>query len=79
MVTDTAGAGLESVIVEITDSLTQIPARALRTNKTGMFQIVTPLKPGNYEVQAEKEGFSFPPVSISANNQIIPPITIKSS
>ena len=79
MVTDRSGTAIESAIVEIIDSVTQIPARALRTNRTGLFQIVTPLKPSSYQVIVEKEGLTFPPVSIVANGKIIQPIIIKAT
>lgn len=78
MVTDKSGAAIESAIVEITDSVTQIPARALRTNRTGLFQIVTPLKPSTYQITVEKEGLTFSPTSVVINGKIIQPIIIKS-
>lgn len=69
------GSSLEGVILEIMDAA-KIPVRALRTNKLGQFQTATPLSPGTYVLSAEKEGFSFAPISFQAENQIINPILI---
>jgi hypothetical protein len=67
---------VEGVIVEIAEASSGIPVRALRTNKLGQFQIATPLPQGQYIIQAEKDGFSFDPISILADNKIISPILI---
>lgn len=67
---------IEGVTVEIIDSATGIPARALRTNRLGQFQIAIPLANGSYVVNAEKEGFMFDPVSIAAKGALIPPVTL---
>ncbi len=67
---------LESAIIEIIDSQTSIPARALRTNRLGQFQIATPLAVGKYVIQTEKDSYIFDPVSIDINNTIIQPIII---
>jgi len=79
IVTDSQDKALDSAIVEIIDAKTGIPARALRTNRTGLFQIATPLSPGDYQIQVEKDNFSFPPTSIKVANTIINPIIIKAS
>lgn len=68
---------LDAAILEITNSATGIPARALRTNKLGQFQIATPLPNGTYIISVEKEGFAFDPVSVVAEGHIIQPIFIK--
>lgn len=69
---------LDGVIIEIIDSATGIPSRALRTNRTGIFQIVTPLSSGTYTILAEKEGLSFDPINVEAKNDIIQPIILTS-
>lgn len=74
-VLDPAGLYLEGVILELSDS-TGLPVRALRTNKLGRFMTATPLASGPYALSAEKEGFTFPPLSLQVENKIIPPITI---
>jgi len=78
-VVDTSGNSIDGVIIEISDSSTGIPVRALRTNRLGQFQIATPLLSGKYLIQAEKDGLTFFPVSIIAAGKIIPPILIKSN
>jgi hypothetical protein len=77
MVSDSSGQPLESATIEIIDTSTGIPARALRTNRLGQFQIAIPLPPGSYTVNSEKEGFGFDPVSVRVNNSFISPIIIK--
>lgn len=67
---------IEGVTIEIIDSTTGIPARALRTNRLGQFQIAIPLANGTYVINAEKDGFMFDPVSVTAKGQLIPPITL---
>jgi len=77
IVTNPAGDPLENAIIEIIDTKSGIPARALRTNKTGTFQIVTPLQNGTYTIQTEKDGFTFDTVNIEAKSGIIEPIYIQ--
>ena len=79
LVTDAAGQSQENVIVEIIDQKTGIPARALRSNRTGLFQIATPLSPGSYQIRAEKDGLTFSPISISVQNTVLPPIIIQAN
>ena len=67
----------EGTIVEIIDSSSGIPVRALRTNRAGLFQIATPLSSGNYVIRAEKDPLAFDPISIEAAGSIIQPIIIK--
>ncbi|KKS87749.1 MAG: hypothetical protein UV62_C0028G0009 [Parcubacteria group bacterium GW2011_GWC1_43_11] len=74
-VLDPAGLYLEGVILELSDA-TGLPVRALRTNKLGQFMTATPLASGSYTLSAEKEGFTFPPLSLQVENRIISPITI---
>jgi hypothetical protein len=66
---------IEGAILEIKDTLNR-PLRALKTNKAGHFQIVTPLNNGKYEIIIEKEGYKFNPIEIEITGNIIPPIVI---
>ncbi|HBC72412.1 MAG: hypothetical protein UX91_C0001G0116 [Candidatus Amesbacteria bacterium GW2011_GWB1_47_19] len=75
-INDSAGSPMSGVTLEILDSQTGIPARALRTNRLGQFQIAIPLPSGSYVINSEKDGFNFPPVSIKVANSLIPPIVI---
>lgn len=77
VVVDSSGKPVEGATVEIIDSTTGIPARALRTNRLGQFQIAIPLPSGSYVVNAEKDGFFFEPTSVQVQNQIIQPIIVK--
>ncbi|TSC84204.1 MAG: Uncharacterized protein G01um101416_1120 [Microgenomates group bacterium Gr01-1014_16] len=67
----------EGAIIEIVANATGLPVRALRTNKTGLFQIATPLPVGEYSLYTDKDGLSFDSVSILADSKIIQPIIIK--
>lgn len=73
------GNPVDGAIVEILDSRTGIPARALRTNRTGQFQIATPLSEGEYTIQTEKDNLSFTPVHVEVKGKIIDPIIITTS
>lgn len=75
-VLDKTGKIVESAILEIRDQDGR-PARAIRTNQLGHFSIVTPLMEGNYQINTEKEGQVFDPVSFEVKNEIIPPIIIQ--
>lgn len=77
LVTTAEGNGIENTIIEIIEASSGIPARALRTNRLGQFQIATPLNNGSYTIQAEKAGLEFEPVRIEAKGQIIDPIIIQ--
>jgi uncharacterized surface anchored protein len=79
LIKDSAGLSLEGAIVEIVDTKTGMPARALRTNKLGQFQIATPLSNGSYTIIVDKQGFVFNPVLVNAEGEIIKPILIKST
>lgn len=79
LIKDPTDISLEGAIVEIVDSATGIPARALRTNKLGQFQIATPLSNGSYTIIVDKQGFTFNPVLVQAEGTIIKPILIKAS
>lgn len=77
-VMDSSGNVVEGVILEIKDDKGRA-VRALRTNKTGSFLIVTPLTNGRYEIFADKEGLTFNSTNFDADGQIIQPIAIKAS
>lgn len=70
------GGIIEGAILEIRDAEKR-PVRALKTNKVGHFLTVTPIKNGVYEIETEKEGFSFDTIRILAEGKIIPPILIR--
>ncbi len=54
------------------------PVRALKTNKLGKFFISTPLSNGNYEIEIEKEGYSFDIIPVTINGGLLPSFEIKS-
>lgn len=70
------GQPVDGAIVEILNSATGIPVRALRSNKNGQFQTATPLSKGNYNISVEKAGLTFAPVSIICDDKIISPIQL---
>lgn len=76
IVIDSAGQPLNGITVEIIDTSTGIPSRALRTNRLGQFQIAIPLTPGFYNVIAEKDNLTFDPVSVQVKGDIVAPIVI---
>lgn len=75
-VMDNGGKIVENAILEVKDGEGR-PVRALRSNRLGHFMIVTPLTNGNYQIETEKEGLEFEPVSLSAKGEIIEPIAIR--
>lgn len=75
---DTNGNIIENAIIDILDSQNR-PVRALRTNRAGHFQIVTPLQNGNYIINAEREPYKFNSLQISLDGNIVQPIVIKSN
>lgn len=77
LVYDSEGKIVEGAIVEIINSETGMPVRALRSNKLGQFTIATPLTSGKYAILTEKDGLLFDPVSIEVTNVIIKPILLK--
>jgi hypothetical protein len=77
LITDPQNQPLAGTTVEIIDTATNIPARALRTNKLGQFQIAIPLPAGSYNVLVEKENYAFDPVSITVKGAIVPPVIIQ--
>lgn len=75
MVLDQNNQMIEGAILEIRRS-DEIPVRALKTNKLGQFQIVTPLENDTYEIEIEKEGYQFDIIKIEVRGEIISPIEI---
>ena len=73
---DKDGKIIEGAILEIKDEA-QRPVRALKSNKAGHFMIVTPLLNGRYEIEIDKEGYEFSPLSFEAKGEIIPAIAIQ--
>lgn len=69
------GEIIEGAILEIRDS-DGIPVRAFKTNKLGQFRSATPLPDGSYEIETEKEGFSFDIIKIELKGKILSPIEI---
>lgn len=68
---------LPDAIVEIQTPEGNI-ARAVKTNALGQFFITTALKPGDYNVVVEKNGYQFQPKHLKIDNTIIPPMEIRS-
>lgn len=79
LIKDPSDISLEGAIVEIVDTATGMPARALRTNKLGQFQIATPLSNGSYTIIVDRPGLTFNPVLVSAEGNIIKPILIRAN
>lgn len=76
-VMDGSGKIVEGAILEIKD-IANRPVRAIKTNKAGHFITVTPLQNGKYEIDTEKAGLVFDPLTFEASGGIIPPIAIRS-
>jgi hypothetical protein len=72
---DQQGKLIEGAILEIRDQ-NGIPVRAFKTNKLGQFRSATPLPDGVYEIETEKEGFSFDIIRIDLKGKVVPPIEI---
>ena len=78
MVIDKGGAIVSGAIIEIINS-DGISARAIKANSLGQFYISTPLPPGKYVLEVEKDGFTFPRQSLTINNKLISPILLRAS
>ncbi|MBN1263414.1 MAG: PrgI family protein [Candidatus Pacebacteria bacterium] len=76
MVLNREGKIVENAIIEIRDR-EGLPVRALRTNRLGQFQIVTPLSNGTYEIEVEKEELVFDIIKLNLTGEIVPPIEIR--
>ncbi|MDQ5950748.1 MAG: hypothetical protein QG639_24, partial [Patescibacteria group bacterium] len=67
---------VSNAIVEISTDKGAV-ARAVKTNLLGQFFITTPLKPGKYVVNVQKDGMTFEPIQIEMKNQIVEPLEIR--
>ena len=76
MAIDKEGAIVSGAIIEIINS-DGISARAIKANSLGQFYISTPLPPGKYVLEVEKDGFTFPRQSLTINNKLISPILLR--
>lgn len=76
MIVDNQGMIVERAIIEIRDK-NGLPVRALRSNRLGQFQIVTPLPNGTYEIEVEKEELKFDIIKLNLTGEIVSPIDIK--
>jgi len=74
---DREGKIIEAAILEIRDASGN-PVRAFKTNKLGQFRSATPLPAGVYEIETEKEGFSFDIIKVELKGEILSPIEIVS-
>ena len=74
---DKEGKIIEGVILEIRDSSGN-PVRAFKSNKLGQFISATSLANGVYEIEAEKEGFSFDIIKVELTGKVLSPIEIVS-
>lgn len=76
MVYDANGAIMPNAILEILNEQGNT-VRALKTNSLGQFYTSTPLAKGNYTIEIEKEGYSFPRFSLQASDTVLDPIEIR--
>lgn len=76
-VRDKQGKIIGGAILEIREASGN-PVRAFKTNKLGQFLSATPLHPGEYEIETEKEGCSFDIIKVILDGKIMPPIEIVS-
>lgn len=78
VVVDNENKLVENAIVQIVEN-GGIPARAMKTNSLGQFYTSTPLSPGTYLIEVDKENLSFSPQQITINNTILSPIELRAS
>ena len=72
---DTEGKIIPEVIIIIKDAEGS-PVRALKSNKVGEFETITPLTGGDYKIEATKEGFKFKPETLKALGSEIDPVKL---
>lgn len=75
IIKDTKANYLEGVVAVIYDK-EGLPVRALKTNKLGQFTGSTPLPNGTYNLEFEKEGFTFDILQIELSGGVLPPLFI---
>jgi len=51
--------------------------RATKSNRLGQFMFARPMEKGIYQINAEKEGFTFSTYSIELTDKIVPPLKIQ--
>lgn len=69
---------VENAIVQIVNA-DGIPARAMKTNTLGQFYTSTPLSPGTYIIEVDREGLTFAPQQLVVNDTILSPIELHAS
>lgn len=69
---------VENAIVQIVEN-GGVPARAMKTNSLGQFYTSTPLSPGTYLIEVDKDSLSFAPQQITINDTILSPIELRAS
>ena len=78
VIVDQTGKLVENAIIQIV-SADGIPARAMKTNSLGQFYTSTPLSPGTYVIEIDKDGLTFAPQNIIINDTIVSPIELHAS
>ncbi len=68
---------LEGVVAVIYDK-EGLPVRALKTNKLGQFTGSTPLPNGTYNLELEKENYTFDVLQLELTGEVLPPLLITS-
>lgn len=76
MVHNAQHKSVSNAIIEILDSSGNT-VRAMKTNQLGQFYISMPLKPGDYQIETEAEGSTFPVYTLTTDNTILAPIDIQ--
>jgi len=78
MIFDKMGGIVDNAIIEITDAQ-GMPVRAVKTNRIGQFFISTPLRDGEYYIQVEKSGMSFPVQQLTLQQTLLDPLEMRES
>lgn len=76
MTIDQQNQSIGEAIIEIKTEQGRI-VRAVKSNPLGQFFTTTPLQSGKYFIETEKEGFSFPVLTIVLKNKVVKPIAIR--
>lgn len=78
MVYDQQQKIVPNAIIEILDEKGNT-VRAMKTNTLGQFYISSALKPGQYHLETESAGLTFPVYEITINNQVLDPVKIQAT
>ncbi len=78
VVVDTKDKLVENAIVQIIGA-DGIPSRAMKTNTLGQFYTSTPLSPGTYIIEVDKDSLHFPPQQLVVNDTILSPIELRAT